>query len=1350
MKTNNTFLRAASLILAAAITLPLFGCGRKGGGDDTDASDETDKLAPGAGYCDPPASFVSAKEKDRTGLPTLTVDISGAGHEMIHGSAGFLYGISNEGVPDVNTLTPLKPKVLATKGALGTEHPYGDALDVAEEFFLSGGRQVQMYCSNYYGVFGVTADARDYAEVLRTVIAPAVVEWKDGMRERFPDIDKMIVYIPINEGTPVNGASSFEEAWRIYYEAIKSADKSACIAGPNDAVYRGHDGMASFLSYCRRNDCLPDVMTWHELAVSSLGSMGEHIADYRRICKSLGIDEIEVVINEYADFSDCGVPGRLVNWISRLEDNEVYGCLPFWHQANNLNDLAAGANQGNGAWWVYKWYGDMGGQTLPVKAENTTAEGFYGLSSKDADKKCVSVLCGGVDGDTVVVLDNVDKSGFFEGENVRVVVEAAYFTGYHGACLSPDTVLDGIFPVKDGKVTIDLEDGRFSTAYRITVTGTDREICAPTVGAFRAVYEAEDAALSGELLIDSQESPVEYPKYYCSGGFRVGGMDKDGDAITYLINVPADGRYTLGFLYGNGVGSTRNNAATHKPKNITQSLTVDGNTTELYLKNTLFYSMEGLAEKEFDLRSGYHTVTVSYSGEAGAFHDALVVTRSGAFGQDADTGLFFEAEAADFDLSCGSVPTSVRTVTDKAHGREDFSGAGYVTGLGSAPVGEGGGIRHIVNVAESGLYHLVYRASAEKDCRLLIYEDNTNLTFGEPAAEAAVTAGDGWHDVHAVLYLRQGINIIDTCADGDAALDSLFVVRAEDDMSVTVEAEDADGSFKTAKSGGVTYVTEMKANAGYLEFHVNAPTEGVWKMRVFQSNNDLCGTHSYNIKIIDRYASFTVNGEDAGRYFFPNTFSDDTFLERTVDVKLKKGDNTVRVYNDDSWHVLWGGSTSEPGKNELQNYTPNFDKFIFTPATADIELPTLPHRISVSSTEGGYAYCDKNTAADGDEVTLSLIPDGVIGAVYVNGVDRKDSFFTEDGIVYSAKLTVSGDVTVSAEFYPAPAGDFDVPEAGDAPGTVLCGGVRYNTVGDNLFSNGDFSDNSGKGMEQWYVGANTAGHPTSGGTARPSIGEDGSLSNLTPLSESGLLVKGSFEPQVSGNKFYFGYDGNRPDGEQHYLVEAIGEPWTSNAWNGAHSLLAFVKIKPATSYYFSFVAYTAGGAASVRYGAVKMGSFVPDAYSTSASLNFSGSGGMSCKNGDEQNVGGAWRRYESVVRSGDGDYFLFNAYWLQMCSFLCIGDFKLIEVEDTALETAVGTERLPAVTPERGGTPALPEEVTVVLSDGGTKKVPVEWLNADAVDTGKPGVSTVTGRVVLPDGISSNGTLLVTVRVVVR
>ena len=56
---------------------------------------------------------------------TLSVDLDPERNtgEIIHGAAGFLYGISSEDVPTTNTIVPLKSKILCTKGAVGTEHP---------------------------------------------------------------------------------------------------------------------------------------------------------------------------------------------------------------------------------------------------------------------------------------------------------------------------------------------------------------------------------------------------------------------------------------------------------------------------------------------------------------------------------------------------------------------------------------------------------------------------------------------------------------------------------------------------------------------------------------------------------------------------------------------------------------------------------------------------------------------------------------------------------------------------------------------------------------------------------------------------------------------------------------------------------------------------------------------------------------------------------------------------------------------------------------------------------------------------------------------------------------------------
>ncbi len=1352
MRSFSLFCKSVSLAAAISMLLPLsVGCTRNDDVRDTSSdlaeisTSPVDDVTSAADTADTTGIVDDDDNSDMPShpsgnLPTLTVDMSNHSHDIVHGSAGFLYGISDEGVPDVNTLMPLRPKVLATKGALGTEHPYGDALDVAVEFFEAGGEQVQMYCSNYYGVFGVTADAHDYGDVLENVIAPAVVEWKNGVRERFPDIDSRIVYIPINEGTPVNGVANFNAAWKIYYDAIKSADPGASVAGPNDAVYRGHDGMREFLSFCVKNDCMPDVITWHELSVGSLSTMDDHINDYRRICGELDIDEAAVVINEYADFADCGVPGRLVNWIARLEDCEVYGCLPFWHQANNLNDLAAGTNQGNGAWWVYKWYGDMSGETLRVSSKNTTAEGLYGVAASDGAKRSVSAIFGGADGSIEIELDALDKSDIFgSADRVHVKIEATYFTGYHGALYEPSVVLDGVYPVKGGKVSVCLDDAVFSTAYRLTVTCTDEAVSTPAVGAYRAVYEAEDAEFSGSVIIDSQESPLEYPKYFCSGGMRVGGIDSDGDGITYTVYVPVDGLYRLDFIYGNGVGSTRNNSSTHKPKNISQSLSVDGAVSELYLPNTLFYSMEGSTERYYDLKAGYHTVSVMFSGDAGGFHDALYVTYAGAYGcGEPSYNKVFEAEDAVFlDGGEHSPAAGEECVILPAQNNDDARG----------------GVRFLVDVGDGGIYHMIFRCRAGHDGAVRVFIDNTNVTFDSLAAKADVSASDEWQDVPVTLYLRRGINIVDVGADVDIELDCMRVFESGLDLTETVEAEDADGVFSTSESDGVVYVSEMDADGEYLEFHVNTDRAGLYKLGFSYSNDDLCGTHSYNIKIVDRDAAVYVNGTLAAHLFFSNTFSDDTFLEKVITVALDEGDNVIRVCNDDRRHVLWGGSQSTPGTNVLDNFTPNFDYFTVTPATVDEAPEKIPYNVSVSSTDGGHAVADVNEAADGDTVNISIIPEGELVRVTANGRDVTDSVTPDGPDAYTVTFDVDGsdggDVEVFVEFSMPEYLTVDVPESDS--NVVEYAGRSYTLTGENMFSNGDFSDNSGTSMEQWYVGVNSAGHPTSGARMRPSIRDDGALLNMMPLSESGLLVTDSYEPRVSGNKFYFGEDLRLPDGCRHYLVEAIGEPWTSNAWNGEHSLIAFVRLEPHKDYYFSFSAYTQSGSASVRYGAVDMDSYVPNEYRIGDTLDFSGSGYFACNNGDMQNVGGDWRRYESVINSGDGDYFIFNAYWLQMCEYLCLGDFKLYRAEPVSLSKAVYADDPMSVSVGISGDVSLPDTVTVHTNDGKAVGAGVVWSDKAAdIDTTAPGVYVVYGYAVLPDGLYSDGAVTVRARIVVR
>lgn len=106
-----------------------------------------------------------------------------------------------------------------------------------------------------------------------------------------------------------------------------------------------------------------------------------------------------------------------------------------------------------------------------------------------------------------------------------------------------------------------------------------------------------------------------------------------------------------------------------------------------------------------------------------------------------------------------------------------------------------------------------------------------------------------------------------------AALDYMRVrALPAQDSSTTIEAEDAipeelEGSIQVAESDGASggkYVVGMKGayqDADYLEFTYNAPEAGKYQMQAFHSNEDLAGTHPYNIKIVDKYAVVEVNGQ---------------------------------------------------------------------------------------------------------------------------------------------------------------------------------------------------------------------------------------------------------------------------------------------------------------------------------------------------------------------------------------------------------------------------------------------------------------------------------------------------------
>ena len=350
----------------------------------------------------------------------LVVDLASDTGALRYGATGFLYGLGDEGIPNETMLAALKPQVTAQKAPAGLQHPNGDALAVAPMFKRAGGREIQVYMQDIYQQWPYeNLGTADYVAKVDTMTRKIVA---DPYRSSY-------VYVPFNEPDLIwyqNNLTGLLAAWKTVVQKIRSIDSTARIAGPNFASYRAAD-LRTFMTFARDNGVLPDVVTWHELNNDFFTDWYNHYNGYRTIEKDLGIGVRPITINEYGRSSgDLGVPGNLVQFVSRFEASKVDGCLAYWTTAGGLNDLVTRNNQATGGWWLYKWYGELTGHTVTVTPPSVSSS-LQGLAALDPAKKQARVIFGGNNPasgtyDTEVVVKGLRLGDLSRGHRARVGV----------------------------------------------------------------------------------------------------------------------------------------------------------------------------------------------------------------------------------------------------------------------------------------------------------------------------------------------------------------------------------------------------------------------------------------------------------------------------------------------------------------------------------------------------------------------------------------------------------------------------------------------------------------------------------------------------------------------------------------------------------------------------------------------------------------------------------------------------------------------------------------------------------------------------------------------------------------
>ncbi|MEU9897864.1 CBM35 domain-containing protein [Streptomyces phaeochromogenes] len=803
----------------------------------------------------PAAGSASAADPQR-----VTVDLAASEGPVMHGANGTLYGLSDDGVPSDAALAPLKITSVSQKPEGGAQHPNGDALTVSKSFFRNGGGEILVMMQDIYSKWPYEdLGIDDYLPKVDKIVEEVSAD---------PNSDRF-VYIPFNEPDQIwynLGTSNqaqyeinrdrFFKDWKTVYQRIRAIDPDARIAGPNESGYHTRL-LTDFLAFAKRENLLPQIMTWHELDSSSLRNFQGNYDSYRAIEKNLGIAPLKINIDEYANRRDLSVPGQLAQWVSMFERNKVYANQAYWDAAGNLDGNVVRSNIPNGGWWFFRWYAGLTGNTVKVTPpQANTIDTLQGLASYDKKRRQAQVLLGGSAGDSDVVVQNVSRSVF--GRTVTATVAESAWSGYEGQHAAPRVLTRTKVKVAaDGSVTVPLRGLHKMSAYRIALTPGGSGTPATASVPWSASYEAEDAAITGGQVY-TQGTVSNANGYAASGTKDVGSLNTASSKVEFTVDVPAAGAYDLAILYGNQSGAPS-----------TQKLSIDGgDPVTVSYPSTENWTYRAKRDVSVELSAGRHVLTLA-KGDAEVTLDRIDLTARTAAAPSAS----YEATLADIS------------------GKPSYDYSSSVgVGTGALVLRSGDKAVFDAYAPRDGYYTVVSRASEAVKLEL----------HGEK-----VTAAPG----RALrLYLVAGNNRIAMTAKG-ASIRSLDVSGAGS-TSGTLSYEGASATL----AGGAKLVDSAHASAGsYIgwlgnsasstaEFTVDAAKSGRHMLVIHYAHNDRRDNgHSYNTDIMSRTADITVGTSAPQKVTFKNTWSWDDYWTVGVPVDLKKGSNKITFGNASAW-----------------------------------------------------------------------------------------------------------------------------------------------------------------------------------------------------------------------------------------------------------------------------------------------------------------------------------------------------------------------------------------------------------------------------------------------------------------
>ncbi len=490
----------------------------------------------------------------------LNVSLGDSIKPVTHVATGSLYGLTETLPSNIEKdVAPLKPNVFLSpaRSGSGRQQGIGGAFLVAPRV-ESIGAKIQIRLADVLPGWPYKfQNMNHWKNEVTSVI-------NDKLKSNNKNFDGYEIW---NEpdGTWKNENGDFNSVlWKQTYDLIRQMDPGAKIIGPSYSYYSS-SRMDAFVKYCSQNNCMPDVISWHQWGSANFVNTVE---SYRGIEKKYGVSPRPFSINEYSseEHSEEGCPGVSVPFIAKFERYGVESAMISWWFVplpGRLGSLLTSNNERGGGWWLYKWYGDMSGYMAKVTPPNDKSDGVDGFAALDKKKGFASIVLGGnTKGDVNVNISGIPAAF---GNKVNVDVEYVVWENKDKAVPSTTPVSSKEYDVSDGKITVPVNIANTKYGYHINVTPIIPQ--APYKDAATAIpgkieVENYDVGGSGKAYLDMdddnkggeyREDAVDIVK--ADNGYAIG-YTQEGEWLEYTVKVAQAQDYALNIRYATSSENT--------------------------------------------------------------------------------------------------------------------------------------------------------------------------------------------------------------------------------------------------------------------------------------------------------------------------------------------------------------------------------------------------------------------------------------------------------------------------------------------------------------------------------------------------------------------------------------------------------------------------------------------------------------------------------------------------------------------------------------------------------------------------------------------------------------------------